>query len=267
MGQLSFWSADALPRAVGDLEGLLCTTAGVSLFGRGRSARLSVLLGARPESEPGDEPPAEDEPPADGGPAPPSGPGPVDPADVEFLDLEPEELARVFGGAVPVAPVAVAEPPPSSPAPDPIVTWRAHAVRSALRARGVTAQLDRHPDGRPVVRSAFRGDLVGLARGWLDGEEQKRLPDGFRLDGPRLRLWVLAAGAQRGPAYTLGLDPEAGHLHDALLTASRRAGLGATLGGAADAPVLRIAGRRRVGRLAELVGRPPRDLAHDVWPV
>ncbi len=148
-----------------------------------------------------------------------------------------------------------------------MVVWRAHAVRCALRARGVAAELDRHPDGRPVLRSAFRGDLVALAEAWRDAREQKALPDGFDLDGPRLRLWVLAAGAQHGPAYTLGLDPDATHLHDALLTASRRAGLGATLAEVAGAPFLRIVGRRRLGRLAELVGRPPRDLADGVWPV
>jgi len=78
---------------------------------------------------------------------------------------------------------------------------------------------------------------------------------------------VLAAGSIDGRAYTLGLDPDAGPRHDALLTASRRAGLGASLAEVGGVPVLRIVGRRRLGRLTELVGRPPRDLVDGVWPV
>ena len=51
MGQLSFYSADARPRAVGDLEGLLCAGGQVTLFGRGTSARLTVVLGPPPTRE------------------------------------------------------------------------------------------------------------------------------------------------------------------------------------------------------------------------
>jgi hypothetical protein len=95
----------------------------------------------------------------------------------------------------------------------------------------------------------------------------KTVPPGFELDGPRLRLWVLAAGAYDGRAYTLGLDPEARSLDERLLTASRHLGLGARLVGDARVAVLRIVGARRQGRLGELVGCPPRELAHGVWPV
>ena len=52
MGQLSFWSADARPRALGDLEGLLCGPGRAELFGRGSLARLIVVLGPPPEPEP-----------------------------------------------------------------------------------------------------------------------------------------------------------------------------------------------------------------------
>jgi hypothetical protein len=82
-----------------------------------------------------------------------------------------------------------------------------------------------------------------------------------------LRLWVLAAGGFDGRAYTLGLDPAARTLHGRLLTASRHLGLGARLAGDARAPVLRVVGTRRQGRLGELVGFPPGDLVDDVWPV
>jgi len=278
VGQLSFYSADARPRSVGDLEGLLCAGGSVTLFGRGTSARLTVPLGTPPASDPepadADSPEPEPEPepaPEPVEPEPAAEPRTLDPADLEFLDLDPEELARLLGGA---APQPEPEPPPQprptpeparppAPAPDPVLAWRAHAVRCALRARGVAAGLDRHADGRPVVRSAFRGDLVPLARAWHDAA----LPRGFELDGPRLRLWVLAAGSVDGRAYTLGLGPGAGPRHDALLTASRRAGLDASLVEVGGAPVLRIVGRRRLGRLVELVGSPPGDLIPGVWPV
>jgi hypothetical protein len=267
---------------VGDLEGLLCAGGSITLFGRGTSARLTVLLGAPPAPEPEPDDPDADEP-APGPepvepepePEPAAKPRPLDPADLEFLDLDPEELARLLGGGAPRRPAdPPAEPQPQprptpepaprpAPAPDPVLAWRVHAVRCALRGRGVPAGLDRHPDGRPVVRSAFRGDLVPLARAWCD----PALPPAFELDGPRLRLWVLAAGRIEGRAYTLGLDPDAGPRHEALLTASRRAGLGASLAEVGGVPVLRIVGRRRLTRLSELVGRPPRDLADGVWPV
>ncbi|MEJ2866056.1 hypothetical protein [Actinomycetospora flava] len=152
-------------------------------------------------------------------------------------------------------------------ADDPLVTWRVRALCCALRARGVPAEVGRTDDGRPEVRTAFRADLVDLARAWTCGGGMKHVPEGFELDGPRLRLWVLAAGAVDGRAYTLGLDPDAPGSSDRLVTASRHAGLGATLAGAARTPVLRIVGRRRHGRLGELLGRPPRDLAEGVWPV
>jgi hypothetical protein len=78
---------------------------------------------------------------------------------------------------------------------------------------------------------------------------------------------VLAAGAHDGRAYTLGLDPEARTVDERLLTASRHLGLGARLVSNARAPALRIVGARRQGRLGELVGRPPREIADGVWPV
>lgn len=308
---MSFYSADAHPRALSDLEGVLCARGQVVVFGRGTTARLSVVLGmppAPPEEEPdeetdeesdagphdaapGDEqadlepePPADD--PADA-PAADVATRP-DPADLEFLDLDPEELAAVLApppvrrasrpslgprpgvvgtsaladplpATAPVAPVAPVAPP------DPVTQWRARSVRCALRARGVDAELDRAPDGRPVVRSAFRADLTELAARWTRGAV-KAVPVDLELDGPRLRLWVLTAGRRVGRAYLLGLDPHAPHTHGPLLEASRRAGLGATLGGDRSEPVLRIVGRRRQGRLSELVGDPPGDLPPEIWP-
>lgn len=304
MGQLSFYSADARPRALTDLEGLLCGPGRAEIFGRGSAARLTVVLGPEPEPEPeeedeededdvadvADEPEVDDTPePADPDPAPD-----VDLDELAFLDLDPDEIAARLGrgGGVPdggrqrgpqagtrddgVSPPRACGDPgvprrrcriARTPVADPLLTWRARALCCALRARGVPAEVGVAEDGRPEVRTAFRADLVDLARAWTCGGGMKHVPDGFELDGPRLRLWVLAAGTLDGRAYTLGLDPDAPGSRERLLTASRDAGLGATLAGAARHPVLQIVGRRRHGRLGELVGRPPRDLADGVWPV
>jgi hypothetical protein len=287
VGQLSFWSADARPRGLDDLEGLLCGPGYAELFGRGSAARLVIVLGAEPEDE--DEP-EEDEPEEDKAPEEPEvqlaveAPPDLDPDDLAFLDLDPDELAARLGLVPPIVSTHRTDDPPRAggfpgvqrqrrrhagthATPDPVATWRARAVCCALRARGVPAEIGCAGDGRPEVRTAFRSDLVELARRWTGATGIKDAPDGFELDGPRLRLWVLAAGAHEGRAYTLGLDPAARHLDDALLTASRRAGLGATLAGDARPPALRIVGGRRQRRLGELVGRPPRDLAGGIWPV
>src|SRR6185312_5791203 len=65
VGQLSFWSADARPRALGDLEGLLCGPGRAELFGRGSLARLIVVLGPPPEPEPEPEPEEDEDAGAD----------------------------------------------------------------------------------------------------------------------------------------------------------------------------------------------------------
>lgn len=269
---MSFYSADALPRAITDLEGVLCAGGGMSLFGRGTAARLTIVLGAPPPppEEPPEEPP-DDEPE----------PVPVEPTPVpEPETAEPptrsweEGLDEIYDDDLPVrddgAPTTP-EPPPAPPEPtpadvgnDPMTEWRAHALCCAFRGRGVPAEVERLPDGRPVVRSAFRADLLPLAEHWHT--DPKHVPDPLQLDGPRLRLWVLAAGRWAGRAYTLGLDPLAPTTHEPLLTACQRAGLGATLAGDSGDPVVRIVGRARQRRLAELVGDRPRHLHDGVWP-
>ncbi|NMO92208.1 hypothetical protein [Actinomycetospora sp. TBRC 11914] len=308
MGQMSFYSADALPRAVTDLEGVLCAGGVLTLFGRGTAARLAIVLGTPPPEievpddeavpTPDDEAvpatgPAHDERDAVavGGPSgSPPGPGehraargvpapdaaPQVPAEHgadwdEGVDEIPDDEFPVRDDGPPAA--APDEPPPGpEPAPpavvtpDPVTEWRAHALCCAFRGRGVPADVERLPDGRLVVRSAYRADLVPLADAWRRPDGALAVPGQLDLDGPRLRLWVLAAGRRRGRAYTLGLDPHARATHEPLLTACQRAGLGATLAGDEDEPVVAIVGQRRQRRLAELVGGRPRTLVDDVWP-
>ncbi len=155
--------------------------------------------------------------------------------------------------------------PTITPLVDPVADWRAHALQCALRARGVDAEITHGPGGSPAGGSAFRADLVPLATAWSRGPG-KTVPPEFELDGPRLRLWVLAAGHRDGRAYALGLDPQASDTHEVLLATSRRAGLGADPGGDGSAPTLRVVGARRVRRVAELVGARPRSVHPEVWP-
>ncbi|MBB5956711.1 hypothetical protein FHS29_003297 [Saccharothrix tamanrassetensis] len=118
--------------------------------------------------------------------------------------------------------------------------------------------------GELEVATAFRTDLTGLAGQWLAGEA-KVVPADFTLHGGVLRLWALASGRWVESGYVLGLDPESPGTHEPLQKALAASGLPATLlktGG----PALRVVGRRRLERLAELVGRAPRGVVERTWP-
>jgi hypothetical protein len=139
--------------------------------------------------------------------------------------------------------------------------WRVRAVRLELAERGIDATPTITEEGAHGVRTAFRADLLPLAEEWMK-EGEKFAPSGLTLDGGALRLWVVAAGGWLGTSYFLGLDPSAPDTYDTVRGALGTAGLPATLHGAG----LRISGRRRLGRLAELVGRPPSGDAEEHWP-
>ena len=139
--------------------------------------------------------------------------------------------------------------------------WRVRAIRLALAERGIDATPTIAEDGTHGVRTAFRADLLPLAEEWTK-EGEKFAPTGLVLDGGALRLWALAAGEWLGSHYVLGLDPAAPDTYDTVRGALAFAGLPATLHGAG----LRISGRRRLRRLAELVGSPPSGDAEEHWP-
>jgi hypothetical protein len=139
--------------------------------------------------------------------------------------------------------------------------WRVRLIRLALGERGVDAVHTVTEEGAHGVRTAFRADLLSLAEEWTK-EGEKFAPSGLTLGGGALRLWVLAAGGWFGSSYFLGLDPEAPGIYDTVRGALGNAGLPATLQGAG----LRISGRRRLGRLVELVGRAPSSDAEAHWP-
>jgi hypothetical protein len=151
---------------------------------------------------------------------------------------------------------------------------RATALVAACAERGVEAFAQATEDGRTLVRTAFRTDLVDLATAWLCDTPGgplagavKSVPERFALDGVTLRLWALVAGRWSESGYLLGLDPLSPQTHQPLVAALVLAGVPVGLvDAAAGGPALRVTGVRRLARLVELVGAaPPGVPAHD-WP-
>jgi hypothetical protein len=145
--------------------------------------------------------------------------------------------------------------------PDPA---RAPAVAAACAATGIAVSAVRTESGATALRTAFRCDLVGLARAWTQGAV-KTVPPGWQLDGPTLRIWALAAGRpdERG-GYLLALDPHAPETHLPLIAAATRLGLPPAR--VSRGPALRISGTRRMQRLVELVGPVPPWAGAQDWP-
>jgi hypothetical protein len=145
--------------------------------------------------------------------------------------------------------------------------WRARSLVAACAERGVAAELGRSDEGRPLVRTAFRADLTGLAAQWLRGAV-KAVPPELVPDGSTLRIWALTAGSAEPTGYRLGLDPHAPGTHAPLTAALARCGLPAKpVGPRAGGPALRVTGRRRLARLAELVGPMPDGAIERTWPL
>jgi len=106
------------------------------------------------------------------------------------------------------------------------------------------------------VRTAYSSRLNGLARAWPAAADQ------LFLNGPRLRLWVAAAGEPHPGGYALGMDPEKDHaIADAALVRAGLAGLVSD-----DGRYYLILGRKRMRRLAELVGERPEAAPEALWP-
>ncbi|MHA6792182.1 hypothetical protein ACVGVM_01465 [Pseudonocardia bannensis] len=149
---------------------------------------------------------------------------------------------------------------------------RAPAVRAVAATTGIRLEPATTESGAAALRTAFRCDLVALARQWTRGAV-KAVPDRFQLDGPLLRLWALAAGRpdHRG-GFLLFLDPHAPETHQPLIAAATRAGLPPARVEPVDGecgpsgPALRISGTRRMQRLVELVGPPPIGVPAAAWP-
>ena len=153
--------------------------------------------------------------------------------------------------------------------------WRAEALVAAFAELGIEADTAaaprRHQDEAGevdslVVRTAFSAALAGLAARWSAGAVKRPPPD-WRLTGGRLRWWCLAAGAPDAGGFALRLaagdEPSWPAIGAALSAAALPAVLVGVRGGG---PAYRVVGRRRVHRLAELVGDPPPGVPPEYWP-
>lgn len=192
--------------------------------------------------------------------------------DLAGLLLGPGQLARM-GGTARLSAVVAEE-------------WRAVALLAEFALRGLTGERvtggDRLAgrDGQIAVRTPFATALGPLAELWVRGAV-KAPPPRFGLDGPRVRLWVIGSGWQDGSGYLLRLGSHDQEVWPAAGAALAAVGLTGTFvarptmlrptgveptGPLAVAPAYRITGRRRLARLAEMVGDPPSGADPADWP-
>lgn len=150
--------------------------------------------------------------------------------------------------------------------------WRASAIVAECARRGLAATQTPGLDANLGVRTAYAPALLGLARAWTD-DVGLRAPRGLQLDGRVLRLWAIAVGHWDGTVYVLPIAGPNQAFQDAIAAALAAVGVVAQLssrragrGGAAGEVSFRIVGRRRLDRLVEMVGDPPKQAPPDVWP-
>jgi hypothetical protein len=146
--------------------------------------------------------------------------------------------------------------------------WRASVLVAECARRGLVATCVATPDDHIGVRTAYSALLTPLAEAWTDGHG-KRAPRGLLLDGRMLRLWVEAEGRRDGAlAYVLPVGHADEPAREPIGAALAAIGLGAQLvsprGGAGAS--YRIVGKRRLARLVEMIGEPPKQAPFDIWP-
>jgi hypothetical protein len=151
--------------------------------------------------------------------------------------------------------------------------WRGEALGQECASRGIGAEvLSADPGGAgtapmTLVRTERSERLAALAAAWTRGAV-KAAPQDLVVEAGLLRVWLITAGRRTTAGYALGLDPHAPEMHQALAAACARAGLaGALVGATTDTPVIRLTGRKRLGRLLEVVGSPPPGAPVQSWPV
>ncbi len=174
------------------------------------------------------------------------------PGDLEGLLAGPGQVVRM-GGTARVS-IVVAD------------LWRARVLVRELRTRGLSATCVATAEQHIGVRSAYSTVLVGLGYSWLRGAV-KHPPEGFTLDGRRLRLWLVAVGERDELGISLGLGAGDEPTWGAAGAALAALGLAPVLlGPRAGGPAYRITGQRRLARLRELVGEEPADAPAGMWP-
>ncbi|MEV6631389.1 hypothetical protein AB0M54_11625 [Actinoplanes sp. NPDC051470] len=132
------------------------------------------------------------------------------------------------------------------------------AVSDAPGAEEIVEEAEGEEPAGPrfEVRTAYSSRLDALARTW------PAAADGLFLSGPRLRLWVAAAGTAGPGDFTLELNPDVES--EMIIAALRRTGLDGRLSD--HGRRYRITRRGPLGRLAELVGERPASAPVEVWP-
>lgn len=136
--------------------------------------------------------------------------------------------------------------------------WRASALSAELSLRGVPVEpVSVTAEKEWLVRTARTAGLLELAAAWTRGAV-KAVPAELAADAGLIRCWALAAGRTHDRDVVLGLDPRSPDTHDPLGAVLERSGLapqkvGVRTGGHG----LRISGRARLGRLADLIGQAP----------
>jgi hypothetical protein len=146
--------------------------------------------------------------------------------------------------------------------------WRASVLVAECARRGLAATCVATVSDHIGVRTAHSVLLTPLAEAWTDGAV-KRVPRGFTLAGQVLRLWVEAEGRyESSGAYVLPVGRIGEESRTALGAALAAVGIAAQLVSPRGGSGLsyRIVGKRRLGRLAEMVGDPPKQAPADIWP-
>ncbi|WBB65396.1 hypothetical protein [Micromonospora sp. WMMD812] len=174
-------------------------------------------------------------------------------ADLAGLLAGPGEVVRM-GGTARVSVVVDA-------------AWRVHVLAAELAQRGLAASWEPTEDARHAVRTSYARTLKPLAVAWLRGTA-KRPPAGFHLNGRRLRLWLAAAGVAEPSGFLLRLGAADQECWEPVGRALATVGVGGDLlAPEAGGPAYLITGRRRLRRLAELVGDRPAAAPAPAWPV
>jgi hypothetical protein len=146
--------------------------------------------------------------------------------------------------------------------------WRAANLVAECARRAVAATSLATPAEHIAVRTVHSELLVPLAQRWLT-PAGVHVPRDLRLDARMLRLWVLAGGRRSGDtSYLLPAGPTDEPGREMLGAALAGLGLAAQLAVARGlgAAMYRIVGKRRLDRLVELVGDPPKQPPADIWP-
>lgn len=148
--------------------------------------------------------------------------------------------------------------------------WRVAALQSEFGLRDLPAEVVAVDQARPAIvslRSPFTTRLESLAAAWATSGAGKRPPGRLILDGSMLRLWYVAAGRPWGAGHALGLGENDSACWAPVGAALSAAGLPAAfVGPRGDGPAYRLTGRKRLSRLAELVGEPPACTPPGQWP-